>query len=288
MKDAVRNRTTPVYVSGAMMTDPAPQTTNLTSSTNIDPWKRDGPKKLVWFSCGAASACVAKLALELYPSRQVEVIYCDTSDSEHPDNLRFLQDVEKWIQHPVKILKSKRFSNIDEVFERKKFLSSRFGAPCTVEMKKRVRFDYQLPMDIHLFGMTIEERSRIDKFINGNPELYLQWLLVEHGMNKDKCLKMIEKAGIEIPVMYKLGYRNNNCIGCVKATSPAYWNKVRKDFPEVFKKRVQQSLDVNNKLVRVDGKMISLSLLQGDNLEDFDEDLSCGPQCSSEVLMEEQ
>lgn len=44
---------------------------------------------------------------------------------------------------------------------------------------------------------------------------------------------MLWKAGIEIPAMYKMGYNNNNCIGCVKG-GMGYWNKIRKDFPEVF------------------------------------------------------
>jgi len=35
--------------------------------------------------------------------------------------------------------------------------------------------------------------------------------------------------------MYRLGYANNNCIGCVKGGA-AYWNKIRKDFPSEFQK----------------------------------------------------
>lgn len=46
------------------------------------------------------------------------------------------------------------------------------------------------------------------------------------------------KAGIEIPVMYKMGYSNNNCIGCVKG-GISYWNKIRKDFPETFQRMAQ-------------------------------------------------
>ncbi len=46
---------------------------------------------------------------------------------------------------------------------------------------------------------------------------------------------MIERAGIELPAMYKLGYRNNNCIGCPKG-GMGYWNKIRVDFPEVFER----------------------------------------------------
>ncbi len=44
---------------------------------------------------------------------------------------------------------------------------------------------------------------------------------------------MLWKAGIEIPAMYKLGYNNNNCIGCVKG-GMGYWNKIRKDSPDKF------------------------------------------------------
>ena len=45
---------------------------------------------------------------------------------------------------------------------------------------------------------------------------------------------MLRMVGIELPAMYKLGYNNNNCIGCVKG-GIGYWNKIRVDFPEVFK-----------------------------------------------------
>ena len=33
--------------------------------------------------------------------------------------------------------------------------------------------------------------------------------------------------------MYRLGYHNNNCIGCVKG-GMGYWNKIKDDFPEQF------------------------------------------------------
>ena len=54
---------------------------------------------------------------------------------------------------------------------------------------------------------------------------------------------MLWKAGIEIPAMSKMGYNNNNCIGCVKG-GMGYWNKIRKDFPEVFAQMAQIERDV--------------------------------------------
>lgn len=44
--------------------------------------------------------------------------------------------------------------------------------------------------------------------------------------------------GIRRPIMYDLGYPNNNCIGCIKG-GMGYWNKIRVDFPEVFEKRAK-------------------------------------------------
>ena len=65
---------------------------------------------------------------------------------------------------------------------------------------------------------------------------------------------MIDRAGIEVPEMYKMGYQNNNCIGCVKGQQ-GYWNKIRVDFPDVFHRmsEVERKLDVSiNK--RYEGK----------------------------------
>jgi len=43
---------------------------------------------IVWFSCGAASAVAARLAVQKYELRS-QIVYCDTLDSEDPDNARF-------------------------------------------------------------------------------------------------------------------------------------------------------------------------------------------------------
>jgi len=53
-------------------------------------------RKVVWFSCGAASAVTAKMAVKKY-GKECVIAYCDLSTTEHPDNLRFLEDIEQWI-----------------------------------------------------------------------------------------------------------------------------------------------------------------------------------------------
>ena len=105
---------------------------------------------LVWFSCGAASAVAAKLASEKYGD-ELEILYCDTLAYEHPDNPRFMKDVENWIGRKIKILKSDKYKDIYEVFETG-YLIGIHGAMCTRELKTKVRIKYQRPGDIHIFG----------------------------------------------------------------------------------------------------------------------------------------
>jgi PP-loop superfamily ATP-utilizing enzyme len=195
---------------------------------------------IAWFSCGAASAVAAKVAIEKFGER-VEVVYCDTMSAEHPDNPRFFMDVEKWLGVSIRRIASDKFASVDEVFEKRKYMAGPSGAICTVEMKKVPRFKFQRADDVHVFGFTADEPRRIERFAANNPEMALSWVLRDGGVTKSECYRRLTEAGVKLPDMYALGYHNNNCLGCVKATSPAYWAKVRQDFPEVFAKRAAQS-----------------------------------------------
>ena len=48
----------------------------------------------VWFSCGAASAVAAKKTIELYGQDNHIRVVNNPIKEEHPDNVRFLKDVE--------------------------------------------------------------------------------------------------------------------------------------------------------------------------------------------------
>ena len=51
---------------------------------------------VVWFSCGVASAVAAKLTIEKYSTQEVRVVNSPVIE-EDLDNVRFLNDVEKWL-----------------------------------------------------------------------------------------------------------------------------------------------------------------------------------------------
>lgn len=240
---------------------------------------------LVWFSCGAPSACAAKLAVQKHRGGaiEVQVINCDTLIEEHPDNARFLRDVERWIGVPVTQLRSDKYPDVDAVNVGTRYMSGPDGARCTLELKKKPREAYQFPEDLHIWGYAADEAKRIREFEFNNPELRNEWILRDNGLTEADCREMIVKAGIELPAMYALGYEHNNCIGCLKATSPKYWNQIRKDFPAKFALRAIRSRELGVRLVRHKGVRIFLDELPTSATEVVKEDLSCGPACNPEA-----
>ena len=236
-------------------------------------------RRAVWFSCGAASAVAAKLAIEKYGS-DCAVVYCDTMGSEHPDNRRFFGEVQDWIGVQIEVIRSDKYLSIDEVFDTRRYMSGIAGAICTTEMKKLPRVEWQRPDDIHIFGYTSDEQRRADSFEKQNPSLDVEWILIDEQVSKKECLLRLENAGIALPAMYALGFEHNNCIGCVKATSPGYWNRTRRLFPETFKLRADQSRRIGARLVRIGGVRKYLDELPLD-ASGPDDDIECGPVCQT-------
>ena len=243
-------------------------------------------RALAWFSCGDASAVAAKLAIEKY-GNQCEVLYCDTFAYEHSDNRRFFADVEQWLERDIKILKSEEYADIYDVFERTRWLVGVKGARCTTELKKNVRKTYQEVDDIHVFGFTKDESHRVDQFYRENPDLFAEFPLLEHGITKRQCHERVRDAGIELPAMYKMGYRNNNCVGCVKGQS-GYWNKIRKDFPDAFARMARMERHLNAAICKKEGsingkrwrKRVFLDELPEDQGRYVSEpDIECGVLC---------
>ena len=170
-------------------------------------------------------------------------VYCDTS-SEHPDNARFMRDVEQWTGVTVTVLRSEKYADIWDVFEKTRWLAGVGGARCTGELKKRLREDFQRASDLQVFGFDAGERSRAARFSEHHTEVSGWFPLIEADIGKGDALEMVQRAGIELPVMYALGYEHNNCIGCPKGQA-GYWNKIRVDFPAVFDRMAKVERELN-------------------------------------------
>lgn len=195
-------------------------------------------KKILWFSCGVTSAVACKLAIEKYGKENCHIAYIKIN-SAHKDNDRFIALCESWFCAKVTVYQNEKYKDQFEVMVAKKFINSPFGAPCTLELKKKVRqqIEEEIDYDGQIFGFEFEKKeiNRAIRFEEQYPDSKPIYPLIENKLSKPECLAILESAGIEKPEMYKLGYHNNNCIGCVKG-GMGYWNKIRIDFPDVFQK----------------------------------------------------
>ena len=194
-----------------------------------------------------------------------------------------MYDVEKWIGKEIELLSSPKYKDIYDVFDKTGWLVGVGGAKCTKVLKRDVRKAYQKEGDLHLFGMTADEGDRIDDFEDNNPDLSVEWILRERDIKKADCYRIVQRAGIELPMMYRLGYNNANCVGCVKGGA-GYWNKIRRDFPSVFDKmaRQERKMDVAILATHTGGvrKRVFLDMLDPSAGRDVPfPDIECGVVC---------
>lgn len=183
---------------------------------------------------------------------------------EHPDNRRFLADCERWFGRPITVLRDEKYgASTVEVFRRERFLKNRQGSPCSRLLKRKLLDAWKQQDDVMVLGFTAEEQDRYEDILERFPATLAP--LIDKGLTKPDCLAMVERAGIELPAMYRLGYNNANCIGCVKG-GEGYWNKVRRDFPEQFEElaAVQESIGPGAYLFRDRDTNVRFSLRELD------------------------
>ena len=205
--------------------------------------------------------------LELAQNPNAIIVRCETSN-EDPDNYRFEADIMRFLGREVTLLKSDEYSDVWDVWQKKRYMSGIHGAPCTTEMKIAPRLAFQKPTDIHVFGYTAD-KSDIDRFgrLRENyPELQIRAPLVDKNLTKAACLAIVQRWGIELPRSYAMGFPNANCLGtgCVKATSPDYWSLYRHHFPANFVRTAAYARKIGARLTRIKGKRVFIDEIPPD------------------------
>lgn len=135
-------------------------------------------------------------------------------------------------------------------------------------------------MDLeYVWGYDVTERKRAEHMRINFPEFKHEFPLIDRNLRKEDAHAMAMGLGLKRPAMYDMGYSNNNCIGCVKG-GMGYWNKIRKDFPEVFKRRAALEREIGN------------SCINGCFLDELDPDAGRNnvimPECSVFCYLAEQ
>lgn len=218
-------------------------------------------KKIIcWWSGGITSAVACKIAIDLFGIDNCRIVMIDTKN-EHYDTYRFKDDCAKWYGKEIESITGigEDYKNIKDVWRKHKSLNVATGAICSTELKRRVREKWQnnIDFDHQVFGFEFDKKefNRANSINKNHVKAKGIYPLLMMGYDKDDCLKIVEDAGIEIPLMYQMGFRNNNCFGtgCVQG-GIGYWQKMKKDFPDKF----NNMADMEHELTALKGEPVTM------------------------------
>lgn len=202
-----------------------------------------------WFSAG----CSSFIAAWLTKDQLDRIVYIDIQD-QHPDSLRFVKDCQKLLGKEIEIIRSDKFNSVDDVITKQRYINGAMGAACTANLKRKVRESWEKENNIstedtYIWGYDCNEKHRAERLEQKMDYVHHDFPLIEAMLTKKDIHSMCEHLGIKRPAMYDLGYPNNNCIGCVKG-GMGYWNKIRKDFPEVFSIRAKREREIGYSCIK--------------------------------------
>lgn len=182
--------------------------------------------------------------------------------NQHEDSLRFLDDTEKLLGRKIDKIQSEEYDSVDDVILTARYINGTMGAACTRLLKRDVRRKWEIEhpgRHTYVWGYDVSEKHRAARTVMAMPEYNHEFPLIENGLTKAECHGMACNLDLKRPIMYDMGYPNNNCIGCVKG-GMGYWNKIRRDFPDVFKRRAEEE------------RLIGHSCIKGVYLDELDPD----------------
>ena len=180
-------------------------------------------KTICWWSGGITSAVACKIAIDLFGKENCQIIMIDTNN-EHEDTYRFRKDCENWYGSPIETITAihKQWNSIQDVWITRRALNSATGAICSTELKRRVRERWEKENKVknEVFGFEFDpkEFNRAKSMTINHPEVKAIYPLLMYGLTKRDCMQIVKNANIKIPIVYELGYKNNNCFrtGCVQ------------------------------------------------------------------------
>jgi hypothetical protein len=139
------------------------------------------------------------------------------------------------------------------VVEKTRYINGPTGARCTLELKRRIRTEWEKDKQnlTYIWGFEYgkKEEMRADRIKQTIPHAQHRFPLIEHKLTKEDAINLIQVVGIEIPTMYRLGFQNSNCVGCVKGGA-AYWNRIRKYFPDHFNRMAKLEREIGRSCLR--------------------------------------
>ena len=254
---------------------------------------------IVTLSGGKASAWCADWAFRHYPKNDI-ILYFNDTKWEHFDLYRFLKDLEEYFNHPITFDSDGR--SPEELFYDHHALANNRMPFCSRILKAiRLQRFYQNG-DTIVFGIGQDELERGSRLISvyqivaTKTKKYpiLKFPLITENISSQQIDQFFKDINIKEPLLYRLGFKHNNCSGgCVRA-GKKQWKMLYEKLPEVYldRERIEKEFRIYfNKNVsffkdetleqfrhRIENKELS-SYYEGDN----DKEIECIGICDSEI-----
>ncbi|HLG26516.1 MAG TPA: hypothetical protein VI423_01890 [Paenisporosarcina sp.] len=205
-------------------------------------------KHIVFYSGGIGSWMTAKRVIAQHGKENVILLFTDTL-IEDEDLYRFINETVKEMDVQYEYIADGRTPW--EVFKDVKYLGNSRLAQCSHVLKQKpadkwIKANYKPDECLLYLGIDWSEAHRVKSPTkNWLPYTVLFPMCEEPYLTKQDMLDELQRLGIEIPKLYKLGFSHNNCGGgCVRAGQGHFVNLL-KQLPFVY-----QEWEVNEQQMR--------------------------------------
>ncbi len=219
-------------------------------------------------SGGKSSAWCADWALKNFPKDEV-ILYFNDTKWEHPDLYRFLDELSIYWSKEITFDSDGR--SPEELFYDKHTLANNKMPFCSSILKAERLQRYFKDGDILIFGIGVNELQRANRLVSryqvigGKTGKWAKLIfpLISENMTSEKVDAWLVSIGIQEPLLYRMGFKHNNCSGgCVRA-GKKQWKLCYEKLPEVYAERERVEREVREYLGR------DVSFFKDETLEAF-------------------
>lgn len=223
---------------------------------------------IVALSGGKASAWCADWALRHYKKEDV-ILYFNDTKWEHEDLYRFLNDLSTYFKHPITFDSDGR--SPEDLFYDKCAIANNRMPFCSRILKAERLQKFYKHKDVLIFGIGHDEEHRANRLYSvyqgvanrTNKWPLLVFPLIREAVTNDQIDAFLSSANIQEPLLYRLGFKHNNCSGgCVRA-GKASWKLLLEKLPTVYAERERVEKDIREYI----GK--DVSIFKDETLEEF-------------------
>lgn len=214
-------------------------------------------KHIVFYSGGIGSWMTAKRVIAQHGKENVILLFTDTL-IEDEDLYRFIDETVK--EMDVEYVYVAEGRTPWEVFKDVKYLGNSRLAQCSHLLKQKpaekwIKANYKPDECVLYLGIDWSESHRVKSPTkNWLPYTVLFPMCEEPYLSKQDMLDELQRLGIDIPKLYKLGFSHNNCGGgCVRAGQGHFVNLL-KQLPFVYQEWEENEQNVREFL----GKDVSM------------------------------